>query len=89
MALLQGEDRRQLLAQLVPALKPGELIALQRQAAKLTVSPALAAYVLALVEASRRDSRFAAGLSPRGGLALVAAARAWALLEGRDHVLGF
>ena len=87
MALLQGEDRRQLLAQLVPALKPGELIALQRQAAKLTVSPALAAYVLALVEASRRDSRFAAGLSPRGGLALVAAARAWALLEGRDHVL--
>ncbi len=87
LALLQGEDRRQLLAQLVPALRPGDLVALQRQAAQLTVSPALAGYVLALVEATRRDSRFASGLSPRAGLALAAAARAWALLEGRDHVL--
>ena len=41
----------------------------------------------ALVEASRRDAAFQHGLSPRAGLALLAAARAWAWLDGRDIVL--
>jgi len=44
-------------------------------------------YVLRLVEATRTQTSFALGLSPRGSLALLAAARAWALLAGRDHVL--
>jgi MoxR-like ATPase len=44
-------------------------------------------YVQALVEASRRDPAFQHGLSPRAGLALLAAARAWAWLDGRDMVL--
>ena len=44
-------------------------------------------YVQALVEASRRDPAFQHGLSPRAGLALLAGARAWAWLDGRDMVL--
>lgn len=49
--------------------------------------PALIAYVQALMEASRRHPQVRLGLSPRAGLALLAAARAWACLAGRDHVL--
>jgi MoxR-like ATPase len=40
-----------------------------------------------LLTQSRRASTFAEGLSPRAGLALLQAARAWALLDGRNHVL--
>ncbi|MDF0604159.1 AAA family ATPase [Neisseriaceae bacterium TC5R-5] len=87
LALLLGEDRRQLLGRLPPLLQPADLLQLQQQAARLLVSEALAHYVLALVQASRQDGRFLVGLSPRAGLAVLAAARAWALLEGRDHVL--
>jgi MoxR-like ATPase len=47
----------------------------------------LADYVLALLQATRQESSFLTGLSPRAGLALLSAARAWAMLEGRDHVL--
>ncbi|WP_024301410.1 MoxR family ATPase [Pseudogulbenkiania sp. MAI-1] len=86
-ALLLGEERRRVMEELVPALSPETLLQLQTQAGRLTVSPALADYVLALLQATRQERRFAQGLSPRAGLALVAAARAWALLEGRDHVL--
>ncbi|SME96922.1 AAA family ATPase [Pseudogulbenkiania subflava] len=86
-ALLLGEERRRVMEELVPALEPVPLLQLQAQASRLTVSPALADYVLALLQATRQGRRFAQGLSPRAGLALVAAARAWALLEGRDYVL--
>ncbi|QDR35585.1 AAA family ATPase, partial [Pseudomonas aeruginosa] len=50
-------------------------------------SDALVDYVLRLVEATRTQPAFALGLSPRGSLALLAAARAWALLAGRDYVI--
>jgi MoxR-like ATPase len=86
-ALLLGEERRRVMEELVPALAPEPLLQLQAQASRLTVSPALADYVLALLQATRQERRFTQGLSPRAGLALVAAARAWALLEGRDYVL--
>lgn len=86
-ALLMGENRRALLATLLPALDGASLRRAQAEAAQLTVSTALADYVLAVLEASRRSGRFVQGLSPRAGLAIIAAARAWAWLEGRDHVL--
>jgi MoxR-like ATPase len=44
-------------------------------------------YVQALIAATRESSALAVGLSPRGGLALLRAARAWALLAGRDLVV--
>ncbi len=87
LSLLMGQDRRELLSAMQPILKEGELPKLQQTAAAVTVSPALAEYVLSLLKATRGDKRFLAGLSPRAGLALLAAARAWAMLEGRDHVL--
>ena len=86
-SLLKGADRRDLIASLAPCLAAGEMVALQAEAKKVFASDALIDYVQALVEHTRRSSRYATGLSPRAALALLAAARAWALLEGRNRVL--
>ena len=53
----------------------------------LPARPALIAYIQALLQASRQHPQVRLGLSPRAGLALLAAARAWARLAGRDHVI--
>ncbi|MCY1272111.1 magnesium chelatase ATPase subunit D [compost metagenome] len=86
-ALLLGEARRDLLPRMEPILSPGELAALQAEVPKIHASDALVDYVLRLVEATRTQPAFALGLSPRGSLALLAAARAWALLAGRDYAI--
>lgn len=86
-ALLTGSDRRDLLARLSPQLDGEALLELQRQAHAVTASPALLDYLQALLAASRRHTDIRVGLSPRAGLALLAAARSWALLSGRPHVL--
>ena len=86
-ALLQGVDRRDMTASLEPCLGPGELLALQAAARQVHVAPALVDYVQALVEYTRRSPDYENGLSPRAALALLACARAWALIEGRDRVL--
>ncbi|WP_166255351.1 AAA family ATPase [Marinobacter salicampi] len=86
-ALLEGEDRRQLTEQMQPTLSHEELLALQDGARQVSTSPALLDYVQRLLEQSRRMPGLVYGLSPRAGLGLVRAARAWALMAGRQHVL--
>jgi MoxR-like ATPase len=86
-ALLQGEDRRDMISHLEPAIDATELGALQNAARAVHAAPALVDYVQALVEHSRRSPDYVAGLSPRAALSLLACARAWALIEGRDRVL--
>lgn len=86
-ALLMGQDRRHLLSQLDAVLQPGNLQAAQARLAQVHAAPALIDYVQALVLASRRSGLFAEGLSPRAALALLQAARAWAALDNRDHVI--
>lgn len=86
-ALLLGAARRDLLPRLSAVLSHAQLAQLQAEAKAVRVSDALVEYVLRLVEATRTQPQFAWGLSPRGSLALLAAARAWALLVGRDYVI--
>lgn len=86
-ALLLGEARRELLPRLEPLLDHAELAQIQAEVATVKVSDALVDYVLRLVEATRSQAIFSLGLSPRGSLALLAAARAWAFLAGRDYVI--
>lgn len=86
-ALLEGHDRRELLGGLEPRLTPTELVEAQRALRQIRTAPALLDYVQNLLTHSRRAPQFAEGLSPRAGLALLQAARAWALLDGRNHVL--
>ncbi|MDD3354364.1 AAA family ATPase [Zoogloea sp.] len=86
-ALLAGDDRRDLLARLPAELQPGELDTLLAAVRAIHVAPRLLDYLQALLTHSRESADFSSGLSPRAGLALLAASRAWALLAGRDHVL--
>ncbi|TWI65245.1 MoxR-like ATPase [Pseudoduganella lurida] len=86
-ALLMGQDRRSMLKDLPAAMTPAELAAAQAALRGIHTSAALIDYIHALVLASRQNGAFAEGLSPRAALALVQAARAWAALEGRDHVV--
>ena len=86
-ALLLGEDRRALLKTLPAAMTSNELADAQQSLRALHVAPTLADYVQRLAAASRQNGMFAEGLSPRAAIALLQAARAWAALEGRNHVL--
>ena len=85
--LLAGVDRREMVARLTPQMETAELLALQQQSRQITVSPALLDYVQAILRHTRESARFVHGLSPRAGLSLLAAARAWALLDGRSAVI--
>ncbi len=86
-AMLLGEDRRRLLKQLPTVMRPEELSDAQDALREIHTSAALIDYVQALVQASRQNGLFAEGLSPRASIALLQAARAWAALEGRNHVI--
>ncbi|KEF32148.1 MoxR-like ATPase [Marinobacter nitratireducens] len=85
--LLEGEDRRAMTARLKALLPHEELRTLQAAVERVTASPALLDYVQRLLEQSRRMPGLLYGLSPRAGLGLLRAAKAWALMEGRHHVL--
>jgi MoxR-like ATPase len=86
-ALLMGEDRRSMLKSLPAAMQPHELVAARNGLRSIHTSAKLVDYVQALAQASRQGGLFAEGLSPRAGIALLQAARAWAAMEGRDHVI--
>ncbi len=86
-SLLSGVDRREIVAQLSPQMESSELLSMQKRAREVFVSPALLDYVQAILRHTREEARYTHGLSPRAGLALLSAARAWALLDGRDAVI--
>jgi MoxR-like ATPase len=85
--LLRGGDRREALATLEPVVDTAGLLALQEAVQSVRVADPLIDYVQRLIAYSRRGDEFAFGLSPRGALALLRAARAWALLNERTHVV--
>jgi MoxR-like ATPase len=85
--LLAGVDRRDLIAQTLPLLGTADVLAMRQAVLQVHASEALIAYVQALMARSRKHPGVRVGLSPRAGLALLRAARAYALLLGRSHVL--
>ncbi|MFO1261884.1 MAG: MoxR family ATPase [Rhodoferax sp.] len=85
-ALLTGQDRRDLVEHLPSLLQHGELQALQQAAQAVHVADALLDYVQDLIAATRNGQWFLQGLSPRAGIAVLRAARAQALLCGRNYV---
>ena len=86
-ALLEGGGRREQLLTLSACLSAEQLLPLQQQAAAVHAAPALLDYLQALIEATRNSPHFINGLSPRAALSLLAAARAWAFVDGRNMVL--
>ena len=86
-ALLTASDRRELIAQLAPCLDVAQISAARTGVARVLASSALIDYLQALLAASRSHADIRVGLSPRAGLALLQAARACALLDGRGFCL--
>lgn len=68
-------------------LNPTEVLKVQAQAEKVVCSDAVLKYVQRILVQSRNIKSDFAGLSPRSGLALLSASRAWAFLAGREFVL--
>jgi MoxR-like ATPase len=85
--LLSGLDRRDLVHTLDAVASPDNLHELQRAVQEVHVAPALLDYVQALVAHTRRAPGVNAGLSPRAAIGLLRAARAFALIGGRQAVI--
>ena len=85
--LLKGEDPRANLKKIQPLLTIPQLVELQQQVNSVKASDAVIEYLQRLVERTRRDSHFSYGLSPRGSMAWLRAAKAWALIHGREYVI--
>lgn len=86
-ALLKGEDRHRLLHQQQAITSTAQLLSLQQQVNEVIVSDALVEYVQAILALTRDCGQFVTGLSPRAGLAIIRAAKAWAFISERDYVL--
>ena len=84
--LLIGTDRRDLVEALPSLLTPAELLSLQQQVLAVHAAPPLLDYVQDLIAATRSGEWFLMGLSPRAGIAVVRAAKAHALISGRDYI---
>jgi MoxR-like ATPase len=84
--LFAGGDRREMVDRLGNTLSPIELQALQQQVLQVHAADPLLDYVQDLVAATRSGRWFLQGLSPRAGIAVIRAAKAQALLSGRDYV---
>lgn len=85
-ALLAGRGTAQILAQLESSLNPETVVTLQNQVDEIRLSEPLLDYLQAIVRFTRESAKFQYGLSPRGGLALMQASRAMALIQGRAAV---
>ena len=85
-ALLAGNDRRGMVEALQSLLTLPEMKALQEQVLAIHTAEPLLNYLQDLIAASRNGKWFVQGLSPRAGIAVIRAAKAQALLQGRDYV---
>ncbi len=85
--LLQGDEPREQLAQMAPALDPQTILTMQLAVRQVHRAPPLLDYVQRLVEHTRRRDDLKLGLSPRAALGLMHAAQANAFVAGRDTAL--
>ncbi|HSL75273.1 MAG TPA: MoxR family ATPase [Ilumatobacteraceae bacterium] len=86
LEVLTGRRGRSMLDAVEPVVTLDELVAARAAVARVQVSDVIAAYVVELLDATRRDPRIRVGASTRGGVAIVALARAFAALGGRTYV---
>ncbi|NQX71098.1 MoxR family ATPase [Paenibacillus alba] len=67
-------------------LTPGRIEELQRKLADVVVEESLYAYIATIIRKTRESKRVQLGASPRAGIAVLMASKAWALLDGRTYV---
>ncbi len=85
--ILSGENPASLIKELKAAISPSELLAIQTKVANLHISDPALDYLQALIRETRESGKFVQGLSPRAGRGLLQAARAYAVISGREYVL--
>jgi MoxR-like ATPase len=85
LRILRERDRPATAEEMKPVLSREEVLALQARVDEVRVDDAILDYAIRIAEASRSGKGMRLGLSPRGTLALARAARAHAVIEGRDH----
>lgn len=85
--LLRNNGGRDQLAHISAVVDSTGLLALQNACHSIHVSDALLDYLQAILKHTRQSMQFNTGLSPRAGLSLKLCAQAWALINGRDHVV--
>ena len=85
--MLADHEAGDRVAALGPVVTAAELLAAQDAARAVHTAPALRDYVVALLWRTRDDPRVELGASPRAGLMLLQAAKALAMIRGRDHAL--
>ena len=85
--MLAAHESGDRVAELEAVATAAEVLAAQDAAARVLASDALRDYIVTLIGRTRADSRVELGASPRAGLMLLRAAKARALMEGRDHAL--
>lgn len=85
--IIRQQPGRTSLRQLKPVTTAAEIVELQTRVDEVKMDDALVDYVIALATATREHDDLQVGVSPRGSLALAQAARATAVLEGRDHCI--
>ena len=86
-SLYRGEDPAATLDSLQPLLTLENLSALRCAVSEVKISEPVASYAFRVVQATRDHEGVALGVSPRAAMAWIKAAKAWALLDGRDYVL--
>tara|TARA_R110002073_G_scaffold250150_1_gene412918 strand:- start:117 stop:950 length:834 start_codon:yes stop_codon:yes gene_type:complete len=84
--ILEGRNPRENISEIEQVLLSEHLLALQTAVSQVKTSDVVMDYVQRLIKATRESGLFVHGISPRGGLALMQAAKAWAMLEGRDYL---
>jgi MoxR-like ATPase len=87
VAMLRAHEVSDRVEVLEPVASAAELLAAQDAARRIHASDALRGYVVSLLARTREDPRTELGASPRAGLMLLRAAKARALMQGRDHAL--
>jgi MoxR-like ATPase len=87
VAMLRAHEVSDRVEVLEPVATAAELLAVQDAARRIHASDALRGYVVSLLARTREDPRIELGASPRAGLMLLRAAKARALMQGRDHAL--
>lgn len=83
--ILQKQPARTALPDLAPVMEAEEVVALQRRVDEVKLAQELVDYIIAIATATRNSEDLQVGVSPRGALALAAAARATAFIAGRDY----
>ena len=87
LSVLLGDDKTETVKTLPACVTPEETLAVKAAVREVEVVPDVAAYILDIVEATRKDARIRIGVSTRGAQALFRASQAKAAISGRDYVM--